>query len=47
MVVSLGPAVFDVLVEIPRGSRNTYEVDHPGGRIRLDGALLTPKQYTR
>ena len=27
---------FDVLVEIPKGSRNKYEVDHESGRIRLD-----------
>ena len=26
---------FDVLVEIPKGSRNKYEVDHESGRIRL------------
>ena len=27
---------FDVLVEIPKGQRNKYEVDHHSGRIRLD-----------
>ena len=26
---------FDVLIEIPRGSRNKYEVDHESGLIRL------------
>ena len=26
---------FDVLVEIPKGERNKYEVDHETGRIRL------------
>jgi inorganic pyrophosphatase len=26
---------FDVLVEIPKGSRNKYEVDHESGLIRL------------
>ncbi|HEX3191658.1 MAG TPA: inorganic diphosphatase [Streptosporangiaceae bacterium] len=25
---------FDVLIEIPRGSRNKYEVDHASGLIR-------------
>ena len=30
---------FDVLIEIPRGSRNKYEVDHDSGRIRLDRML--------
>ena len=36
---------FDVLIEIPRGSRNKYEVDHATGRIRLDRMLFTATQY--
>ena len=36
---------FDVLIEIPRGSRNKYEVDHTSGRIRLDRMLFTSTQY--
>jgi inorganic pyrophosphatase len=36
---------FDVLIEIPRGSRNKYEVDHKSGRIRLDRTLFTATQY--
>jgi inorganic pyrophosphatase len=36
---------FDVLIEIPRGSRNKYEVDHETGRIRLDRRLFTSTQY--
>jgi inorganic pyrophosphatase len=36
---------FDVLVEIPRGSRNKYEVDHHSGQIRLDRTLFTSTQY--
>ena len=32
---------FDVLIEIPRGSRNKYEIDHHSGRLRLDRALFT------
>jgi inorganic pyrophosphatase len=36
---------FDVLIEIPRGSRNKYEVDHDSGRIRLDRTLFTATQY--
>jgi inorganic pyrophosphatase len=36
---------FDVLIEIPRGSRNKYEVDHASGRIRLDRTLFTATQY--
>src|ERR1700733_9432990 len=36
---------FDVVVEIPRGQRNKYEVDHRTGRIRLDRTLFTAMVY--
>jgi inorganic pyrophosphatase len=36
---------FDVLIEIPRGSKNKYEVDHESGRMRLDRTLFTSTQY--
>src|SRR4051794_29387042 len=36
---------FDVLVEVPTGSRNKYEVDHESGRLRLDRTLFTATQY--
>ena len=36
---------FDVLVEIPKGERNKYEVDHESGRMRLDRVLFTSTQY--
>ena len=36
---------FDVTVEIPKGQRNKYEVDHASGRIRLDRTLFTATQY--
>ena len=36
---------FDVLIEIPRGQRNKYEVDHETGRIRLDRMLFTSTTY--
>jgi inorganic pyrophosphatase len=36
---------FDVTVEIPKGQRNKYEVDHQTGRIRLDRTLFTATQY--
>ena len=39
------PMEFDVLIEIPRGSRNKYEVDHHSGLIRLDRTLFTATQY--
>jgi inorganic pyrophosphatase len=34
-----------VVVEIPSGSRNKYEMDHETGRIRLDRTLFTATQY--
>jgi inorganic pyrophosphatase len=36
---------FDVTVEIPKGNRNKYEMDHATGRIRLDRTLFTATQY--
>jgi len=36
---------FDVIVEIPRGSRNKYEMDFRIGRIRLNRTLFTATQY--
>ena len=39
------PKIFDVTVEIPKGQRNKYEVDHETGRIRLDRMLFTSTQY--
>src|SRR6195952_4263756 len=36
---------FDVTIEIPKGSRNKYEIDHHTGRIKLDRTLFTATQY--
>ncbi|WP_157073308.1 inorganic diphosphatase [Kribbia dieselivorans] len=36
---------FDVTIEIPKGLRNKYEVDHKTGRIRLDRLLFTSMAY--
>lgn len=36
---------FDVTIEIPKGQRNKYEVDHESGRIRLDRMLFTSTRY--
>jgi inorganic pyrophosphatase len=36
---------FDVTIEIPKGTRNKYEMDHEVGRIRLDRTLFTATQY--
>ena len=35
----------EVIVEIPKGSRNKYEVDHETGRVFLDRYLFTPMAY--
>ena len=37
--------IFDVVIEIPAGSRNKYEIDHETGQIRLDRMLFTPTRY--
>ena len=36
---------FDVTIEIPKGQRNKYEIDHDTGRVRLDRYLYTPMAY--
>src|SRR6266496_1361194 len=35
----------EIIVEIPQGSRNKYEMDHASGRIRLDRMLFTSTRY--
>ena len=35
----------EVIVEIPRGSKNKYEMDHETGAIWLDRTLFTSMQY--
>lgn len=34
-----------VTIEIPKGSRNKYEVDHETGKVYLDRYLFTPMAY--
>ena len=34
-----------VVIEIPRGSRNKYEIDHESGRVFLDRRLFTATTY--
>ena len=36
---------FDVTIEIPKGQRNKYEMDHESGKIRLDRLLFTSTRY--
>jgi inorganic pyrophosphatase len=38
-------STIQVVVEIPKGSRNKYEMDHETGRIRLDRMLFSPVHY--
>ena len=33
------------IIEIPRGSKNKYEVDHETGAVWLDRTLFTPMSY--
>ena len=43
--IDLNDAVFDMVVEIPKGSRNKYEIDHDTGAIWLDRHLFTATAY--
>ena len=38
-------AEYPVVIEIPRGSRNKYEIDHETGRVYLDRVLYTSFEY--
>ncbi len=38
-------ADFEMVVEIPRGSRNKYEIDHGTGHVWLDRRLFTAMAY--
>ena len=38
-------AAYDAVIEIPKGSRNKYEVDHETGRVYLDRVLFTTFVY--
>ncbi len=35
----------EIVVEVPKGSRNKYEIDHATGVIRLDRQLFTATRY--
>jgi inorganic pyrophosphatase len=46
--VSLGektPAEFNVIIEIPKGSKNKYEIDKETGLIKLDRAMKSSQDY--
>lgn len=39
------PDCIHVIIEIPRGSRNKYEIDHDTGKVYLDRRLFTATTY--
>ena len=41
----MDPATIEILVEIPKGSRNKYEYDDETGAIRLDRVLYSSVHY--
>lgn len=46
--VSLGeqyPAIVPAIIEVPKGSKNKYELDKPTGLIRVDRVLFSSVQY--
>ena len=43
--VTADSETIDVMVEIPRGSRNKYEYDHERGVMRLDRRLFSATVY--
>lgn len=46
--LSLGervPEEFNVIIEIPKGSKNKYEIDKETGLIKLDRAMKTAQDY--
>lgn len=45
MTVTEHAPAAEMIVEIPAGSRNKYEMDHRLGRIRLDRTLFTATAY--
>lgn len=45
MTKALPPGAIHVVIEIPRGSRNKYEIDHTNNRVYLDRRLFTATTY--
>ena len=39
------PEKFNVIIEIPRGSSNKYEIDKETGLIKLDRVMYSPVYY--
>ena len=40
-----GDGAVEVVIEIPKGARNKYEIDHDTGHVWLDRHLFTATQY--
>ena len=45
MANALPDGCIHVVIEIPRGSRNKYEIDHDTNRVYLDRRLFTATTY--
>lgn len=39
------PNIVNVVIEVPKGSRNKYEYDHEAGKIKLDRVLFSSIHY--
>ena len=39
------PELVNVIIEIPKGSKNKYEIDKETGMIKLDRAMRTSQDY--
>ncbi|MFW5884816.1 MAG: inorganic diphosphatase [Patescibacteria group bacterium] len=39
------PEKFNIIIEVPRGSKNKYEIDKKTGLIKLDRAMKTSQDY--
>ncbi|MBU1670316.1 MAG: inorganic diphosphatase [Actinobacteria bacterium] len=45
MITEEFPETVEVIVEVPKGSRNKYEYDHERGRIKLNRVLFSSVHY--
>ena len=45
MITEDFPRIVEVVVEVPKGSRNKYEMDHDSGRIKLNRVLYSSVHY--
>ncbi|MCD6310799.1 MAG: inorganic diphosphatase [Candidatus Eremiobacteraeota bacterium] len=39
------PEIFNVVIEIPKGSKNKYELDKPSGLLKVDRVLFSSVHY--